>query len=520
MRKLGSLEVTLVGLGCNNFGMRIDEERSAAVVHAALDAGINFFDTADVYGGNRSEQYLGKALAGRRDEVVIATKFVAPIDDDPSHAGAAPGVGGRGGRRQPAAPRHRPHRPVPAARARSQRADRGRRSPPRPPRARREGARDRQLQLLRRADRRRRVRLGKHGLARFVDAQNHFNLLHREPLDDVVPACVRRGLGVLPYFPLTSGLLTGKYRRARPRPKARGCHASRGTRRPGHVRPQLRPGRRAERVADNVTTVLELAFAWLAGQPAMASIIAGATRPEQVAATRGRRLRGGGRRSRPARPAARRRRRQPTPVTDAMGTAASLGMWMPVESSSLSGTSRSVSPSRRRRPRLPPSGPRPSARARALPGGSEDRDCARPLPLRAPRLPLHRRARDRGPSRARGSASGPSSSLASGGLVLDVEWTVTLEHVARAHRLGIAVVVTASASWRWPAPRRSSPSSSDILIARRPRTLPMAAPRPAPRTTNATIRTAGAPAIAAMTPTMPRAAAPTMGVPNSAVSEG
>jgi aryl-alcohol dehydrogenase-like predicted oxidoreductase len=88
MRKLGSLEVTLVGLGCNNFGMRIDEERSAAVVHAALDAGINLFDTADVYGGTRSEQYLGRALAGRRDEAVVATKFVAPIDDDPSHAGA------------------------------------------------------------------------------------------------------------------------------------------------------------------------------------------------------------------------------------------------------------------------------------------------------------------------------------------------------------------------------------------------------------------------------------------------
>jgi len=88
MRKLGSLEVTLVGLGCNNFGMRIDEEHSGAVVHAALDAGINLFDTADVYGGTRSEQYLGRALAGRRDEVVVATKFVAPIDDDPSHAGA------------------------------------------------------------------------------------------------------------------------------------------------------------------------------------------------------------------------------------------------------------------------------------------------------------------------------------------------------------------------------------------------------------------------------------------------
>src|SRR2546430_13444291 len=109
MRKLGSLEVTLVGLGCNNFGMRIDEERSAAVVHAALDAGINVFDTADVYGGTRSEQYLGKALAGRRDEVVIATKFVAPIDHDPSHARASPPRVAEAGQGSPRPPRtHRP----------------------------------------------------------------------------------------------------------------------------------------------------------------------------------------------------------------------------------------------------------------------------------------------------------------------------------------------------------------------------------------------------------------------------
>ena len=89
MRKLGSLDVSVVGLGCNNFGMRCDEKRSAAVVHAALDAGINFFDTADIYGGTRSEELLGRALGRRRDEVVVATKFAAPIDDDPLHTGGA-----------------------------------------------------------------------------------------------------------------------------------------------------------------------------------------------------------------------------------------------------------------------------------------------------------------------------------------------------------------------------------------------------------------------------------------------
>src|SRR2546421_11649497 len=97
MRKVGSLEVTLVGLGCNNFGMRIDEERSAAVVHAALDAGINFFDTADVYGGTRSQQYLGRALAGRRDEGGIAAQVVAPVHEDPGPARAGAPSGAAGG---------------------------------------------------------------------------------------------------------------------------------------------------------------------------------------------------------------------------------------------------------------------------------------------------------------------------------------------------------------------------------------------------------------------------------------
>src|SRR6266542_1953780 len=205
MRKLGSLEVTLVGLGCNNFGMRIDEERSAAVVHAALDAGINLFDTADVYGGTRSEQYLGRALAGRRDDVVIATKFVAPIDDDPSHAGAgarwvAEAVEGRlrrlGTDRIDLYQQHGPDPNVPI---------------------------EETLTALDRLVRDGKVReIGnsnfsgeqideaesvseRQGLARFVSAQNHFNLLHRAPLQDVVPECVRLGLGVLPYFPLASG---------------------------------------------------------------------------------------------------------------------------------------------------------------------------------------------------------------------------------------------------------------------------------------------------------------------------
>src|SRR5213082_1419318 len=88
-RKIGSLDVTLCGLGTNNFGMRIDQDQTTAVVDAALDAGVNFFDTADLYGGTKSEQFLGKALGARRDDVVVATKFGGPLDDNPEHRGGS-----------------------------------------------------------------------------------------------------------------------------------------------------------------------------------------------------------------------------------------------------------------------------------------------------------------------------------------------------------------------------------------------------------------------------------------------
>jgi aryl-alcohol dehydrogenase-like predicted oxidoreductase len=286
-RKLGSLEVTLVGLGCNNFGMRIDEDQSAAVVHAALDAGINLFDTADVYGGTRSEQYLGRALgSSRRDEAVIATKFVAPIDDDPSHAGAgarwvAEAVEGSlrrlGTDRIDLYQQHGPDPNVPI---------------------------EETLEALDKLVRAGKVReIGnsnfsgdqideaeavsrRNGFARFVSAQNHFNLLHREPLGDVVPACLRDGLGVLPYFPLASGLLTGKYRRGESPPEG-----TRLSQLPEDRAARVMSDRNFDEV-DRLTTfaterdhtILELAFAWLGTQPAMTSIIAGATKPEQVAA--------------------------------------------------------------------------------------------------------------------------------------------------------------------------------------------------------------------------------------------
>jgi aryl-alcohol dehydrogenase-like predicted oxidoreductase len=283
-RKLGALEVTLVGLGCNNFGMRIDEEQSARVVNAALDAGINFFDTADVYGGTRSEQFLGRALGRRRDDVLIATKFVAPIDDDPSHAGASArwvreAVEGSlrrlGTDRIDLYQQHGPDPNVPIEEtlgALDQLVQAGK--------VREIGNSNFSGEQIDEAE----GVSDRDGLTRFVSAQNHFNLLHRQPLSDVVPACVRHGLGVLPYFPLASGLLSGKYRRGEPPPEG--------------TRLSMLPEDRAAKVmsdrnfdsvdrltkfaADRDHTVLELAFAWLAMQPAMGSIIAGATKPEQV----------------------------------------------------------------------------------------------------------------------------------------------------------------------------------------------------------------------------------------------
>ena len=286
MRTLGSLKVSVVGLGCNNFGMRCDEERSTAVVHAALDAGINFFDTADIYGGTRSEEFLGRALGRRRDEVIVATKFAAPIGDDPQHAGASArwvreAVDGSlrrlGTDRIDLYQQHMPDPAVPI---------------------------DETLEALDALVRAGKVReIGNSnfsgeqidaaeavstakGWAGFVSAQNHFNVLHRAPLDDVVPACVRNGLGMLPYFPLASGLLTGKYGRGEPPPSGTRLATMPEDRAAGIL--SDRNFERLERLTSFAEardhTLLDLAFAWLMGQPAVASVIAGATQPGQVRA--------------------------------------------------------------------------------------------------------------------------------------------------------------------------------------------------------------------------------------------
>ena len=285
-RTIGSLEVSLVGLGCNNFGMRCDEERSAAVVHAALDAGITLFDTADVYGGTLSEEYLGRALGSRRDEAVVATKFGNQVGDDPAHEGASArwiteaveaSLRRLGTDRIDLYQQQVPDETVPIEETQEV-LDRLVREG----KVREIGSSNFTAEQIDAAA----ALSAERGWAPFVSVQNQLNLVQRGALKEVVPAAERHGLKVLPYFPLASGMLTGKYRRGEPAPEG--------------TRMASMPAERVERamndkVFDRVErltafaeardhTVLELAFAWLAALPAMGSVIAGATRPEQVQA--------------------------------------------------------------------------------------------------------------------------------------------------------------------------------------------------------------------------------------------
>jgi len=277
-RKIGSLDVTVVGLGCNNFGSRLDAEGTAAVVNAALDAGINFFDTADIYGKTKSEEYLGRALGARRNQVVIATKFGMPIDEQ--HKGARPEYV-----RQAAEDSlrrlgtdhidlyqlHQPDPTVPIADtlgALHELVQAGK--------VREIGCSNFSVAQLREAEEAARDK------TRFVSVQNHYSLLHREPeRDGVLAECKRLHLAFLPFFPLASGLLTGKYRKGQPIPE--------GTRiQPGSkqlTEQNLDIVERLIRFAESRGhTILELAVSWLLARPVVASVIAGATRPQQVQA--------------------------------------------------------------------------------------------------------------------------------------------------------------------------------------------------------------------------------------------
>src|SRR5215203_1081708 len=277
-RQIGSLEVSAVGLGCNSFGRRLGSDATTAVVDAALDAGITFFDTADVYGGTKSEEYLGRALGRRRDEVAIATKFGSRLDEQ--RKGARPeyvrqavedSLRRLGTDRINLYQLHTPDSQVTIEEtlgALDELVKAGK--------VREIGCSNFSADQLREAE-----EATREGAARFASVQNEYSLLHREPEGDVLPECERLGIAFVPYFPLANGLLTGKYRRGQNVPAGSRLDSSRGER--------LLTDRNlaiVERLIEfsesRGHTILELAFSWLLTRSVVASVIAGATSPEQA----------------------------------------------------------------------------------------------------------------------------------------------------------------------------------------------------------------------------------------------
>jgi aryl-alcohol dehydrogenase-like predicted oxidoreductase len=267
-------EVSVVGLGCINFGRRVDPAGTRAVVEAALDAGVTLFDTADVYSDGASEEYLGEILEGRRDQVVIATKFGHQAGGSAETVRSSIDASLRRLRTDyvDVYQYHRPDGVTPleeTLEALDGLVNAGK--------VRYVGSSNLSASQVEDADRIARER----GFARFVGAQNRYSLLECEAERELLPTCERLGIGVLPYFPLASGLLTGKYRRGEPAPE--------GTRLHGRDE-QLTDENfdcveALQRFADERgVSLLTVAIGGLAAQPAVTSVIAGATRPEQVRA--------------------------------------------------------------------------------------------------------------------------------------------------------------------------------------------------------------------------------------------
>ena len=270
LQELGKsdLRVSRVGLGCNNFGRRLDLDGTRAVVEAALAEGINFLDTADVYGGGDSERFLGEILEGRRDEVVLATKFGMADDGNGSREYVRRAITGSLERlRTDVIDLYYYHRPDGVT-----------------PIAETVGA------MMELVDERTVRAIGVSNFSAeqldealragpVVALQNRYNLLERDAEAEALPRSRELGVAFIPYFPLASGLLTGKYRRGQPPPS--------GTRLEGR-REALsdeafdRVERLEEFAEARGRSLLELAITGLASQPAIASVIAGATRPEQV----------------------------------------------------------------------------------------------------------------------------------------------------------------------------------------------------------------------------------------------
>ena len=287
-RRLGNagLQLSAIGLGTNNFGMRIDEAQAALVVHQALDAGVNHFDTAYSYGGGKSEEFLGKALKGKRQQAVVATKFAnatapGPNNHSPSRRLMIEQLETSLRRLQTDyVDLYWVHYPDPDYSTPVEETLRGLDDLVRAGKVRYIGCSNFDTWRACEAEWTARA----HNLNRFTAVQNNYNLLNRDAERDLAPFCQAYGVGLVPYFPLASGFLTGKYHKGEaPPPDTR-----------GEKMPRLLQGYTSDEnwarleglqrfAQERGRSVGELAHAWLLAQPAVCSVITGATRPEQVA---------------------------------------------------------------------------------------------------------------------------------------------------------------------------------------------------------------------------------------------
>jgi aryl-alcohol dehydrogenase-like predicted oxidoreductase len=280
-RKIGSLSVSIVGIGCNNFGSRIDDQKSAEVVDTALEEGINFFDTADMYADGRSEQLLGRSLRGRRSKAIVATKFANDMVGQ--GAGAAPeyvrkacdaSLKRLGMDYIDLYQQHVPDPKVPIADtlgALTELVSAGK--------VREIGCSNFSAEQLRDA----KLASARLRGARFAAVQNEYSLLHREPEDDgVLEETEREGIAFLPFFPLKAGLLTGKFRKGTAIPRdSRVAKFDRYK--------KLLTEDNLDKIEaligfanDHNKSLLELAVSWLLAHPTVASVIAGASSAEHV----------------------------------------------------------------------------------------------------------------------------------------------------------------------------------------------------------------------------------------------
>jgi aryl-alcohol dehydrogenase-like predicted oxidoreductase len=278
-RQIGSLSVSVIGLGCNNFGRRLDLAGAEKVIDAALDAGINFFDTADVYGAGASEEMIGQALGSRRDQVIIATKFGNQMEEQGRGASANYiRIAVEASLRRLKTDvidlyqLHVPDSETPideTLAALDELVKAGK--------VREIGSSNFSAEQIREAE-----VAAKPYSARFVSVQNEYSLLNRDDEAEVLPECDRLNVAYLPYFPLASGMLTGKYRQGQALPQ--------GTRISNNPDPSRWLNEKNLAIVESLFqfsearghTILDLAFAWLLARPVVASVIAGAMSPEQI----------------------------------------------------------------------------------------------------------------------------------------------------------------------------------------------------------------------------------------------